>query len=201
MEIVQFIPFVAPVLGAGGIVLAGLNYWLITRRPEGTETMRTYAQAIHDGAMTFLKREYIAITIFAVILFTVLTYFFREQAPLIGIAYLFGAFSSMLAGYIGMKASTRSGVRSTEAARQGGMGEALVVAFTGGSVMGLSVAALGLLGIGLIVLLSRSLELSVLVQYLTGYSMGASSVALFARVGGGIYTKAADVGADLVGKV
>lgn len=201
MEILQLMPIAAPLLGAGGMLLAGLNYWIVTRRPEGTETMRTYAQALHDGAMTFLKREYIAITIFAVILFAVLTYFFREQAPLIGVAYLFGAFSSMLAGYIGMKASTRSGVRSTEAARQGGMGEALVVAFTGGSVMGLSVAALGLLGIGLIVLLGQSLELSVLVQYLTGYSMGASSVALFARVGGGIYTKAADVGADLVGKV
>lgn len=201
MEILQLMPIAAPVLGAGGMLLAGLNYWIVTRRPEGTETMRTYAQALHDGAMTFLKREYIAITIFAVILFAVLTYFFREQAPLIGVAYLFGAFSSMLAGYIGMKASTRSGVRSTEAARQGGMGEALVVAFMGGSVMGLSVAALGLLGIGLIVLLGQSLELSVLVQYLTGYSMGASSVALFARVGGGIYTKAADVGADLVGKV
>ncbi len=201
MEILQLIPYTAPALGGVGILLAGINYWLVARRPDGTETMRTYAQAIHDGAMTFLKREYIAITIFALILFAVLTYLFRETAPLIGITYLFGAFSSMLAGYIGMKASTRSGVRSTEAARQGGMGEALVVAFTGGSVMGLSVAALGLLGIGLIVLVGLPLELSVLVQYLTGYSMGASSVALFARVGGGIYTKAADVGADLVGKV
>lgn len=201
MEILQIVPIAAPVLGAGGIVLAGLNYWIVTRRSDGNEAMRTYAQAIHDGAMTFLKREYMAITIFAIILFAVLTYFFREKAPLIGVAYLFGAFSSMLAGYIGMKASTRSGVRSTEAARHGGMGEALVVAFTGGSVMGLSVAALGLLGLGLIVLRGQSLDLAVLVQYLTGYSMGASSVALFARVGGGIYTKAADVGADLVGKV
>ncbi|MEJ5296343.1 MAG: sodium/proton-translocating pyrophosphatase, partial [Fimbriimonadales bacterium] len=119
MEILQIVPIAAPVLGAGGMLLAGLNYWIVTRRPDGTEAMRTYAQAIHDGAMTFLKREYIAITIFALILFAVLTYFFREQAPYIGVAYLFGAFSSMLAGFIGMKASTRSGVRSTEAARQG----------------------------------------------------------------------------------
>jgi K(+)-stimulated pyrophosphate-energized sodium pump len=151
--------------------------------------------------MTFLRREYLAISLFVLVMFGVLTAAFYQRAPFIGVAYLFGALSSMLAGYIGMKASTRSGVRSTEAARQGGMGEALVVAFTGGSVMGLSVAALGLLGIGLIVLIGHRLELGVLVQYLTGYSMGASSVALFARVGGGIYTKAADVGADLVGKV
>ncbi|MCS7273281.1 MAG: sodium-translocating pyrophosphatase [Fimbriimonadales bacterium] len=200
MEVSQLIPYAAPILGGAGILIAGLNYWAVTRRPDGNETMRSYAQAIHDGAMTFLKREYIAITLFALIMFAVLTFAFYQNAPLIGVAYLFGAFSSMLAGFIGMKASTRSGVRSTEAARTGGMGEALVVAFTGGSVMGLAVAALGLLGIGLIVLLGQS-NLTTLAQYLTGYSMGASSVALFARVGGGIYTKAADVGADLVGKV
>ena len=196
MEVLQLVPYAAPVLGGAGILLAGLNYWIVTRRPDGTEAMRTYAQAIHDGAMTFLKREYIAITLFALVLFMALTAAFYQTAPWIGGAYLFGAFSSMLAGFIGMKASTRSGVRSTEAARVGGMGEALVVAFTGGSVMGLSVAALGLLGVGLIILLGQA-NLATLAQYLTGYSMGASSVALFARVGGGIYTKAADVGADL----
>ncbi|MCS6918200.1 MAG: sodium/proton-translocating pyrophosphatase, partial [Fimbriimonadales bacterium] len=136
MEVLQIVPYAAPVLGGAGILLAGLNYWIVTRRPDGNETMRTYAQAIHDGAMTFLKREYIAITLFAIVLFAVLTFAFYQSAPLIGGAYLFGAFSSMLAGFIGMKASTRSGVRSTEAARTGGMGEALVVAFTGGSVMG-----------------------------------------------------------------
>ncbi|MCS7066811.1 MAG: sodium/proton-translocating pyrophosphatase, partial [Fimbriimonadales bacterium] len=192
MEIAHLVPYVAPALGGAGILLAGLNYYAVIRRPDGTEAMRTYAQAIHDGAMTFLRREYIAISLFALALFVVLTVAFYQQAPLIGVAYLFGAISSMLAGYIGMKASTRSGVRSTEAARQGGMGAALVVAFTGGSVMGLAVAALGLLGIGLIVLLGLGLDTKTLVQYLTGYSMGASSVALFARVGGGIYTKAAD---------
>ncbi len=197
----ELVPYLAPAVGGVGILLAGLNYYAVLRHPDGTESMRTYAQAIHDGAMTFLRREYLAISLFALVMFGLLTVAFYQQAPLIGIAYLFGALSSMLAGYIGMKASTRSGVRSTEAARQRGMGEALVVAFTGGSVMGLSVAALGLLGIGLIILLGYGLELKVLVQYLTGYSMGASSVALFARVGGGIYTKAADVGADLVGKV
>jgi K(+)-stimulated pyrophosphate-energized sodium pump len=197
----ELVPYLAPALGGVGILLAGLNYYAVLRHPDGTESMRTYAQAIHDGAMTFLRREYLAISLFALVMFGVLTVAFYQRAPLIGVAYLFGALSSMLAGYIGMKASTRSGVRSTEAARQRGMGEALVVAFTGGSVMGLSVAALGLLGIGLIILFGYGLELKVLVQYLTGYSMGASSVALFARVGGGIYTKAADVGADLVGKV
>ncbi len=205
MELVHLVPYVAPALGGVGILLAGLNYYAVMRRPEGTEAMRAYAQAIHDGAMTFLRREYLAISLFVLIMFFVLTATFYKQAPLMGITYLFGAFSSMLAGYIGMKASTRSGVRSTEAARQGGMGAALVVAFTGGSVMGLAVAALGLIGIGVIVLLVAealpSIPQKVLMPYLTGYSMGASSVALFARVGGGIYTKAADVGADLVGKV
>ncbi len=201
MEWFPEIPYMATGLGGAGILLAGLNYYAIKRHPDGTEAMRRYAQAIHDGAMTFLRREYRAIALFALALTVVLTGAFYARAPLVGAAYLFGAVSSMLAGYIGMKASTRSGVRSAEAARLGGIERALVVAFTGGSVMGLSVAALGLFGIGLLILLGQSLAMPMLVQYLTGYSMGASSVALFARVGGGIYTKAADVGADLVGKV
>ncbi len=193
-------PF-APVLGMIGVAIAGYNYLSVLKYPEGTDRMRWYAQAIHDGAMTFLKREYQAIAAFVAAMFVVLTLAFLQKAPLIGLAYVFGATCSMLAGFLGMKASTRSGVRTTEAARQNGMGDALVVAFTGGSVMGLAVAALGLLGLGVVMLLGRGLESSTLLQYLTGFSMGASSVALFARVGGGIYTKSADVGADLVGKV
>ncbi|MFN3422109.1 MAG: sodium/proton-translocating pyrophosphatase, partial [Armatimonadota bacterium] len=191
----------APILGAIGVAIAGYNYLSVLKYPEGTERMRWYAQAIHDGAMTFLKREYQAISVFVTVMLVVLTLAFWQKAPLIGLAYVFGATCSMLAGLLGMKASTRSGVRTTEAARQNGMGDALVVAFTGGSVMGLAVAALGLLGLGIVMWLGRGIEPSTLLQYLTGFSMGASSVALFARVGGGIYTKSADVGADLVGKV
>jgi len=192
---------VAPLLGAIGVAIAGYNYWSVLKYPEGTERMRWYAQAIHDGAMTFLRREYQAIAMFVAVMFVTLTLAFWKKAPLIGWAYVFGATCSLLAGFLGMKASTRSGVRTTEAARQNGIGEALVVAFTGGSVMGLAVAALGLLGLGVVMWLGQGLDFPTLVQYLTGYSMGASSVALFARVGGGIYTKGADVGADLVGKV
>ncbi len=192
---------VAPLLGAIGVAIAGYNYWSVLKYPEGTERMRWYAQAIHDGAMTFLRREYQAIAMFVAVMFVTLTLAFWKKAPLIGLAYVFGATCSLLAGFLGMKASTRSGVRTTEAARQNGIGEALVVAFTGGSVMGLAVAALGLLGLGVMMWLGQGLDFPTLVQYLTGYSMGASSVALFARVGGGIYTKGADVGADLVGKV
>ncbi len=192
---------VAPLLGIAGIAIAGYNYWTVLKYPDGIDRMRQYAKAIHDGAMTFLRLEYQAIGVFVAVMFVVLTLAFWQKAPLIGFAYVFGAACSMLAGFLGMKASTRSGVRSTEAARQNGMGEALVVAFTGGSVMGLSVAALGVLGLGVVMWLGQELEASTLLQYLTGYSMGASSVALFARVGGGIYTKSADVGADLVGKV
>ncbi|MCS7264123.1 MAG: sodium-translocating pyrophosphatase [Armatimonadetes bacterium] len=192
---------IAPVLGLVGVAIAGYNYLSVLKYSEGTERMRWYAQAIHDGAMTFLRREYQAISVFVFVMFVVLTLAFWQKAPLIGLAYVFGAACSLLAGFLGMKASTRSGVRTTEAARQNGMGDALVVAFTGGSVMGLSVAALGLLGLGVVMFLGRGLDASVLIQYLTGFSMGASSVALFARVGGGIYTKSADVGADLVGKV
>ncbi len=192
---------IAPILGIAGVAIAGYNYLSVLKHPEGTDRMRWYAQAIHDGAMTFLRREYQAIAVFVAVMFVVLTFAFWQKAPLIGLAYAFGAVCSLSAGFLGMKASTRSGVRTTEAARQNGMGDALVVAFTGGSVMGLAVAALGLLGLGVVMLLGRELDASVLLQYLTGFSMGASSVALFARVGGGIYTKSADVGADLVGKV
>jgi K(+)-stimulated pyrophosphate-energized sodium pump len=191
----------APLLGIVGVAIAGYNYWSVLKYPSGTERMRWYAEAIHDGAMTFLKREYQAIAVFVAVMLVVLTLAFWQWAPLTGFAYVFGAACSLSAGFLGMKASTRGGVRTTEAARTHGMGEALVVAFTGGSVMGIAVAALGLLGLGVVLLLGRNLDFPTLLQYLTGFSMGASSVALFARVGGGIYTKSADVGADLVGKV
>lgn len=197
----ESLPMWAMVLGLIGMGLAGVNFWRMLKHPAGNETMRDYAQKIHDGAMIFLRREYSVILIFVVVLCALLSFLFREKAPYIGGAYVFGAFSSMLAGYIGMKSATRSGVRATQAAKDHGIGESLSVAFTGGSVMGLVVAALGVIGIGLLMMIGRDLDKTILLQYLTGYSMGASSVALFARVGGGIFTKAADVGADLVGKV
>ncbi len=197
----SLVAVVAPLLGVFGVAIAGYNYWTVLRLPDGTERMRWFAQAIHDGAMTFLRREYQAIAVFVTVMFVVLTLAFWQKAPLIGLTYVFGAACSLAAGWLGMKASTRSSVRTTEAARNSGMGAALVTAFTGGSVMGLAVAALGVLGLGVVLLLGQHLDFPTLVQYFTGYSMGASSVALFARVGGGIYTKSADVGADLVGKV
>ncbi len=197
----SLVAVVAPLLGVVGVAIAGYNYWTVLRLPDGTERMRWFAQAIHDGAMTFLRREYQAIAVFVTVMFVVLTLAFWQKAPLIGLTYVFGAACSLAAGWLGMKASTRSSVRTTEAARNSGMGAALVTAFTGGSVMGLAVAALGVLGLGVVLLLGQHLDFPTLVQYFTGYSMGASSVALFARVGGGIYTKSADVGADLVGKV
>lgn len=180
------------VLGALGVLVAIGTYFSIFRLPAGDERMHRFARAIHDGAMVFLRREYSAIAIFVIIVAAVLYRFFGWQTAL---AYVSGSVSSMLAGFIGMKAATRAAVRTTEAARTGGAPQALAVAFKGGSVMGVAVAALGLLGVGLFFAWLGD------PQVLSGFAMGASSVALFARVGGGIYTKSADVGADLVGKV
>lgn len=199
--IISKLTVIAPVLGVAGLAFAVWCYFWVMRQPEGDEKMRTYAQAIHDGAMTFLKREYTAIGVFVLVLLVVLTIAFYKTAALIGVAYLFGAACSLSAGYLGMKASTKSGVRTMEAARSMGIGQALQVAFTGGAVMGMAVAAIGVLGLGVMFALTRSLTSPEIIQYVTGFSMGASSVALFARVGGGIFTKAADVGADLVGKI
>ncbi len=154
--------------------------------------MNEIAEAVHSGAMVFLRREYSYILIFVILVFIVLWRLFSVYTSL---AFLTGASCSMLAGFIGLKASTRSAVRSTQGAILGGTPQALTVAFQGGSVMGISVAALGVVGIGLFYFFTKDPKI------INGFAMGASSVALFARVGGGIYTKSADVGADLVGKV
>ena len=189
---------------------AYLTYREITSLPDGTDKMREICSAIHEGAMVFLKREYRIIAIFAIALFILLSIFIGIWT---GVAYLGGAVCSMTAGFFGMKAATKANVRTTQAAATEGQGRALTVAFKGGSVMGLSVAGLGLLGltiayaigIGLPDNPTESTTLTTFVQdfagIIGGFGMGASSVALFARVGGGIYTKGADVGADLVGKV
>jgi len=185
-----------PVIGVGGLIAAALIYFFIKRMEVTNPTMVEIADAIHSGAMVFLRREYTILAGFVLIVFLILSFVI---SPLTGLAFLVGACSSMLAGFLGMKAATRANVRTTHAANESGIGAALSVAFAGGSVMGLSVASLGLIGVGIAFLLYLNGVLEP--SNITGFAMGASSIALFARVGGGIFTKSADVGADLVGKV
>ncbi|RKY39421.1 MAG: sodium-translocating pyrophosphatase [Candidatus Omnitrophota bacterium] len=179
-------------IGLLGILVALFIYIFVKKKNEGSEKMRDIASQIHEGAMVFLRREYKIIGIFIVVVFFILSKFLSWQTAL---AYLGGAFSSILAGFFGMKAATRSGSRTTQAAIEGGTSSALEVAFLGGSVMGISVASLGLLGLSIIYIFTKNSSI------INGFAMGASSVALFARIAGGIYTKSADIGADLVGKV
>jgi len=153
----------APLLSLTGVAIASYNYWSVLKYPEGTERMKWHARPIHDGVMTFLRQEYQAIAVFVVVMFVVLTVAFWQKASLIAVAYVFGASCSLLAGYLGTKSCTRSGVRTTEAARQSRMGAVLVVAFTGGSVMGLSVAALAMLGFGVVMWLGQGLDFPALV--------------------------------------
>jgi len=184
-----------PLLGLLGLLLSLVFYMYIRRMPVGTDLMRELSDSIHNGAMVFIKREYSYLLRFIAVVFVLLMIFISWKTAL---AFLGGAFCSMLAGFIGMEAATRANVRTTEAARSSGQSKALFVAFLGGEVMGLAVASLGLLGVGVVFYFYGN---PALVQYISGFAMGASSIALFARVGGGIFTKTADVGADLVGKV
>ncbi len=184
----------APIFGGVGLLFALGVYFSVKGMPTGNETMTNIANRIYAGAMVFLKREYSILLIFILIVFALLLW---KIGTLSAIAFLTGAGCSMLAGFFGMSSATLANVRTTAAAKDHGQGKALVVAFSGGSVMGMSVAALGLLGLGIWFGQLGTEQ----IQVLSGFSMGASSIALFARVGGGIYTKAADVGADLVGKV
>ena len=190
--------------GAVGLLAALFVYRYLIRQPQGTTAMVDLAEQIHDGAMAFLRREYTVLGLFvAVVAVLLLMAIGRDTA----LAYVAGATSSVLAGFFGMKAATRANVRTSAAAKTEGQGKALRIAFFGGAVMGLSVAALGLLGIGLLYwffaadAIPGTGELPDFAAVISGFAMGASSIALFARVGGGIFTKAADVGADLVGKV
>ncbi|MFO7981636.1 MAG: sodium-translocating pyrophosphatase [Candidatus Aminicenantes bacterium] len=189
--LIHITPYVF-ILGIISLFFALGLYFLLKRLPQGTDLMKEIAESIHSGAMTFIKREYTCIFIFITAVFILLWQLFNIYT---GLSFITGAFCSMLAGFIGMKASTRSSVRATQGAIEGGMPKALSVAFQGGSVMGISVAALGLTGIGVIYFFTKNPLI------INGFAMGASSVALFARVGGGIFTKSADVGADLVGKI
>ena len=192
------------VAGVFGLGAALFVYRYVVRQPGGTDVMTELADQIHDGAMAFLRREYTVLAIFVAVV-AVLLFLVIGQAS--ALAYVAGASSSVLAGFFGMKAATRANVRTAAAANREGQGKALRIAFFGGAVMGLSVAALGLLGIGALYTLLASdaipgtNDLPRFAEIISGFAMGASSIALFARVGGGIFTKAADVGADLVGKV
>ncbi len=181
-----------PIIGVSGIVFALITFLSLLKKPEGLDKMRDISLEVRKGAMVFLRSEYRIIFIFVVFMFAVIAKFLSIYT---GIAYLSGAFCSMLAGLIGMHAATRSGSRTCEAARTVGSGEALSIAFKGGSVMGITVAALGVLGIGIWYKITQDASI------LTGFALGASSIALFARVGGGIFTKSADMGSDLVGKI
>ncbi len=186
----------APILGVIGFVIAIVLYNVVKAQPIGNEKMREISDDIHSGAMAFLGREYRVLAIFIVVVFILIAIAMTIQTAL---AFLGGAACSMTCGFIGMKAATRANVRTCEAARASGQAKALEVSFNGGAVMGLAVASLGLVGVGVAyIFFGGDPETS---KYINGFAMGASSIALFARVGGGIYTKAADVGADLVGKV
>jgi len=187
--------YLPPLLGIVGLLAAFVVYRLVKRYPAGEGKVAEIAEAIHSGAMVFMNREYSILAVFVVVV-TVLLYlgFGHWHTPL---AFVVGALSSGIAGYIGMYAATQANVRTTIAASTSGAAEALSVAFFGGSVMGLTVAAMGLLGLGGLYVFFGAEH----AQAIHGFGMGASSVALFSRVGGGIFTKSADVGADLVGKI
>ncbi len=187
----------APVIGAFGLLIAVLLYISVKKMPSGTEVMQDIAERIHEGAMVFLKREYSILAVFILIVFLLLWRFMPYQAT--AFAFLSGALGSLLCGLFGMQAATLANVRTSQAAKEHGQGRALLAAFNGGAVMGLSVASLGLVGFGSLFLLYKFGTIDI--TAINGFAMGASSIALFARVGGGIFTKAADVGADLVGKV
>lgn len=182
-------------IGVLGIIFALILFMWIRSKPAGTDKMKEISEVIHDGAMVFLKREYSILIVFVFVVSGLL--FWKINS---GTAYSFlgGAACSMIAGFIGMKAATRANVRTTAAAKDSGQSEALSIAFTGGAVMGMSVASLGLIGVGIAFYFYGTPGDSGMIS---GFAMGASTIALFARVGGGIFTKAADVGADLVGKV
>ena len=201
----QTIIYLIPAFGVLALVFTFWRSAWVTKQPVGTDRMARIAAHIEDGAMAFLKAEYRVLAIFVAVVAVLLVlsgYQDADSHPLIGLSFILGAISSALAGYIGMRVATKANVRTTNAARDG-LGKALEIAFSGGSVMGLGVVGLGVLGLGSLFLIYSGMDWSItrVINVITGFSFGASSIALFARVGGGIYTKAADVGADLVGKV
>ncbi|HZK00709.1 MAG TPA: sodium-translocating pyrophosphatase [Tissierellaceae bacterium] len=188
----NFIVIIAPIVGILALLFAFYKASTIDKVSPGNARMIEISTYIQEGAMAFLNRQYRALGIFVVVLFVVLIFAINL---LTAVCFLFGALFSAFAGYFGMKVATKANVRTANAAMEGGMTQALNVAFSGGSVMGMAVVGLGIIGVGAAYLLIGDAAI------ITGFGLGASSIALFARVGGGIFTKAADVGADLVGKV
>ena len=184
--------FIAPIVGVIALIFALFLSKKVSREEAGTDRMKEIAEAISDGAHAFLTAEYRILVIFIVVLFVLIAVGIGVGS---GIAFVAGTLCSILAGYFGMSVATKANVRTANAARTSGMNRALSIAFSGGAVMGMSVVGLGLLGVSIVYMVTGDTNI------LFGFSLGASSVALFSRVGGGIYTKAADVGADLVGKV
>ena len=201
--------YLIPALGVVGLLYTFWKSSWVTKQEIGTERMGIIATNIADGAMSFLKAEYRVLSIFVLCVAILLgaTANAETSSPLVAVSFVLGAICSALAGFIGMRVATKANVRTTNAARTG-LSKALEVAFAGGAVMGLGVVGLGLLGLGTLIAVYSNMwgfsevdQVNKVITVVTGFSFGASSIALFARVGGGIYTKAADVGADLVGKV
>lgn len=184
---------IVPVLGIVALLFAGVLAARVNRQDAGTERMREIAASISEGAQAFLTAEYKILIFFVVVLFVLIGVGIGNWVT--AVCFVVGALFSTLAGYFGMSVATKANVRTANAARESGMNRALSIAFSGGAVMGMCVAGLGVLGVSAIYIVTKNVDV------LSGFSLGASSIALFARVGGGIYTKAADVGADLVGKV
>ncbi|MDA0671960.1 MAG: sodium/proton-translocating pyrophosphatase, partial [Bacteroidetes bacterium] len=197
-----------PAAGILALLFTAIKSQWVAKQEVGTEKMARIAESITEGAMAFLKAEYKILSIFVVLVAALLGFSADAEtsSPFVALSFIVGAVCSGLAGFIGMRVATKANVRTTHAARTS-LGAGLNVAFAGGSVMGLGVVGLGLLGLGGLFFLYQSMfglevdGVNKVLTVITSFSFGASSIALFARVGGGIYTKAADVGADLVGKV
>ena len=192
--------YLAPIAGIIAVIFAGIKAAMINKSDAGNEKMKEISGAIAEGAKAFLFSEYKILIVFVAVLFVVLGFGIDW---LTAVCFIVGAVLSTLAGYVGMNVATKANVRTANAAKESGMNKALSIAFSGGAVMGLCVVGFGILGLSviLIIIMNTTGFTEEAVSVLTGFSLGASSIALFARVGGGIYTKAADVGADLVGKV
>ena len=184
---------IVPVFGVVALLFAAYLAAKVSRQSAGNERMREIAGAISEGAQAFLTAEYKILVVFVLILFILIGVGIKSWVT--AVCFVVGALFSTLAGYCGMTVATKANVRTANAAKESGMNRALSIAFSGGAVMGMCVAGLGVLGVSAIYVVTKNVEV------LSGFSLGASSIALFARVGGGIYTKAADVGADLVGMV
>ncbi len=209
----QLLFYAVPATGIIGLLYTFVKFSWVSKQEAGNDRMQEISRYIAEGAMAFLKAEWKILSYFVIIVALLLGFMARANANShwsIALAFVLGAVSSATAGYIGMQIATRANVRTAHAARTS-LARALKVSFTGGSVMGLGVAGLAVLGLGALFIILKQLfapdaaagspEMGRTIEVLTGFSLGAESIALFARVGGGIYTKAADVGADLVGKV